>query len=93
MFRDIASLITGVIPKSLPVLSTEPVLRKAAVDQGLRFSTEQYECGKRNDFVKCTVRVLFYCMFFTFYIVWLQFVPEIVCYCLKFVRSLTNSLF
>ena len=30
---------TGVIPKSLSVLSTEPVLRKAAVDRGLRFST------------------------------------------------------
>ena len=28
--------------KSLPVLSTEPLLRKVAVDQGLRFSTEQY---------------------------------------------------
>ena len=26
--------ITGVIPKSLPVLSTESVLRKAAVDRG-----------------------------------------------------------
>ena len=45
--------LTGVIPKSLPVLLTEPVLRKAAVDRGLRFSTEQYECQLRNDFTKC----------------------------------------
>ena len=31
---------TGVISKSLPVLSTKSVLRKAAVDRGLQFSTE-----------------------------------------------------
>ena len=55
-------LKTWVIPNSLPVLSTEPVLRKAAVDRGLRFSTEQYGFRQRNDFVKCAVRVLFYCM-------------------------------
>ena len=82
---------TGVIPKSLPVLSTEQVLRKAAVDRELRFSTEQYGCRQRNDFVKCAVRLLFYCMFF--YICLVQPVPEIVCYCLKCFRSLTNSLF
>ena len=35
---------TGVIPKSLPMLLSMSVLRKAAVDQGLRFSTEQYGC-------------------------------------------------
>ena len=48
----------GVIPKSLPVLSTEPVLRKAAVDRGLRFSTEQYGCRQRNDFIKCAESVM-----------------------------------
>ena len=42
---------TGVIPKSLPVLSTEPVLRKAAVDRELRFSTEQYECRQKNGMI------------------------------------------
>ena len=41
-------MLTGVIPKSLPVLLTEPVLCKAAVDQGLRFSTEQYGCCQRD---------------------------------------------
>ena len=42
---------TGVIPKSLPVLSTEPVLRKAAVDREIRFSTEQYECRLRDNMI------------------------------------------
>ena len=41
-FSEVHSMSTGVIPKSLPVLSTEPVLHKAAVDRGLRFSTKQY---------------------------------------------------
>ena len=53
------SMTTGVIPKSLPVLWTEPVLRKAAVDREIRFSTEQYGCRQRNDFIKCAVSVLF----------------------------------
>ena len=39
-FCNSPPISTGVIPKSLPVLSTEPILRKAAVDRGLRFSTE-----------------------------------------------------
>ena len=38
----------GVIPKSLPVPSTEPALRKAAVDRGLRFLTDQYGCRQRD---------------------------------------------
>ena len=42
-------IITGVIPKSLPVLSTKPVLRKTAVDRGLRFSTMQYGCQQRDN--------------------------------------------
>ena len=41
-FNSLTTKKHGVIPKSLPVPSTEPVLRKAAVDRGLRFSTEQY---------------------------------------------------
>ena len=49
----------GVIQKSLLVLSTEPVLRKAAVDRGLGFSTEQYGCRQRNDFIKCAESMLF----------------------------------
>ena len=35
-------MTTGVKPISLPVLSTEPVLRKVAVDREMRPSTEQY---------------------------------------------------
>ena len=37
-------ILTGVIPKSLPVLWTKPVLHKVAVHQEIRFSTEQYRC-------------------------------------------------
>ena len=33
------------------MLSTEPVLRKAAVDRGLRFSTEQYGCRQRDNMI------------------------------------------
>ena len=36
------------MPKLLPLLSTEPVLRKAAVDRGIRFSTEQHGCQQRD---------------------------------------------
>ena len=41
----------GVIPKSLPMLSTEPVLHKTAVDRGLWFSTEQYGCRQRDNII------------------------------------------
>ena len=47
---------TGVIPKSLPVLSTEPVLRKVAVDRVIRVLIEQYGCRQRNDFVSLPSR-------------------------------------
>ena len=86
----------GVIAISLPVLSTEPVLRKAAVKRELRFSTEQYGCRQRNDFVKCALECYFIVCFFLFcfvYLFWVQPVPEIVCYCLKCFSSLANSLF
>ena len=64
------------------MLSTEPVLCKAAVDRGLRLSTEQYGCRQGSDFVKCAVRVFF---IVCFYIFWVQPVPAIpvVCYCLN----------
>ena len=45
---------TGVIPKSLLVLSTEPDLRKSAVDREIQFSTEKYGCRQRND-CKCVI--------------------------------------
>ena len=34
--------------KSLPVLSTEPVLRKAAVDREEQFFDERYGCRQRD---------------------------------------------
>ena len=58
-FQLLPCMTTGVIPKALPVLSTEPVLRKIAVDREIRFSTEQYECRQKNDSVKYVARVLF----------------------------------
>ena len=59
LFECTACFYTGVIPKSLSVLSTEPVLRKTAVDRGLRISTEQYGCRQRNDFIICAKSMLF----------------------------------
>ena len=41
----------GLYQKSIPVLSTESVLRKAAVDRGLQFSTEQYGCRQRDNMI------------------------------------------
>ena len=41
----------GVIPNPLPVLSTEPVLRKRAVDREIRSSTEQYGCRQRSNMI------------------------------------------
>ena len=58
-FRHTCASNTGVLPKSLSVLSTEPVLRQAAADRGLRFSTEQYGCRQSNDFIKFAEDVLF----------------------------------
>ena len=43
-------ITTGVIPKSLPVVSTEPILRKVDVDQEIRFSIEQYGCRQRHPY-------------------------------------------
>ena len=39
------------------MLSTEPALRKAAVDRELRFPTEQYGCRQKNEVVKCAVLI------------------------------------
>ena len=33
------------------MLSTDPVLRKAAVDRGLRFLTEKYGCRQRDNMI------------------------------------------
>ena len=55
-----------VIPKSLPVLLTEPVVHKAAVNQGLPFSTEQYGCRQRNYFIKYAESALVKCIFLHF---------------------------
>ena len=37
---------------------------KAAVDRGLQFSTEQYGCRQRNDFIKFAESVLVYVSIF-----------------------------
>ena len=86
----VQSLSTAAIPKSLPVLSAETVLRKAAFDREIRFSTKHYGCRQRNDFVKCAVSVFFGVYF---YIIWFKTVSEIVCYCCTCFGSLANSLF
>ena len=71
------------------MLPTEPVLRKAAVDREIRFSTEQYGCRQRNDFIKCAVCYFSVC----FYIFGAQTVSEIVCNYFKCFGSLANNLF
>ena len=43
--------ITGVILDPLPVLSTEPGLRKLAVDPEIRFSTELYGCRQWSNMI------------------------------------------
>ena len=92
--RLLKASYTGVKPTSLPVLSTEPVLRKVAVDREVRLSTEQYGSRRRVTllmrFVKCAASVLFSVCF---YIVWVQTVSEMVCCCFKCFGSLVNSLF
>ena len=60
------STIVGGISKSLAVLWTEPVLRKAAVDREMRFSTVQYGCRQRNDFDNCAVSVTYVSTLFGF---------------------------
>ena len=41
-------LITGVIPISLFLLATGTVLRKAAIDRGVRLATGRYGCRYRG---------------------------------------------
>ena len=55
--------LMGLIPKLLPVLSTELELHKIVVDRGLQVSTEQYGCRQRNHVIKCDKNVLFFSMF------------------------------
>ena len=74
------TLVIGVIPKSLPVLSTEPVLRKAAINQGLRFSTEYYGFDRGTTSLTA-LKVHYFSVYF--YIFWVLTVSEIVCYCLS----------
>ena len=44
----IASINTGVIPISLFLLATGTVLRKAAIDRGVRLATGRYGCRYRG---------------------------------------------
>ena len=50
--------ITGVIPIWLFLLATGTVLRKAAIDRGVRFATGQYGCRQINKPSNSTVSVL-----------------------------------
>ena len=42
------TMITGVIPISLFLLATRTVLRKAAIDRGVRLATGRYGCRYRG---------------------------------------------
>ena len=67
------------------MLSTEPVLRKAAVDLGLRFSTEDYGFRPNSTDVDrgttslYTLKVCYFSI--CFFIIGIQTVSEMVCYC------------
>ena len=47
-FRSSIELFTGVIPISLFLLATGTVLRKAAIDRGVRLATGRYGCRYRG---------------------------------------------
>ena len=47
-FTKKVGIITGVIPISLFLLATGTVLRKAAIDQGVRLATGRYGCRYRG---------------------------------------------
>ena len=49
---------TGVIPISLLLLATGTVLRKAAIDRGVRLATGRYGCRQINKPSNSTVSVL-----------------------------------
>ena len=49
---------TGVIPSSLFLLATGTVLRKAAIDRGVRLATGRYGCRQINKPSNSTVSVL-----------------------------------
>ena len=51
-------LTTGVIPISLFLLATGTVLRKAAIDRGVRLATGRYGCRQLNKPSNSTVSVL-----------------------------------
>ena len=65
--RDFAKkVITGVIPISLFLLATGTVLRKAAIDRGVRLATGRYGCRQINKPSNSTVSVLNLCLFLHF---------------------------
>ena len=57
VFLDL-SINTGVIPISLFSLATGTVLRKAAIDRGVRLATGRYGCRQINKPSNSTVSVL-----------------------------------
>ena len=61
------SVFTGVIPISLFLLATGTVLRKAAIDRGVRLATGRYSCRQINKPSNATVSVLIKCVFLHFW--------------------------
>ena len=64
--EDADYMITGVIPISLFLLATGTVLRKAAIDRGVRLATGRYGCRQINKPSNSTVSVLIECVFLHF---------------------------
>ena len=58
-------ILTGVMPKLLPVLSTEPVLRKVAVDREIRLSSSSADVDSKTT----SLNALQVCYFSVFYII------------------------
>ena len=63
---SVVSLFTGVIPISLFSLATGTVLRKAAIDRGVRLATGPYGCRQINKPSNSTVSVLIQCVILHF---------------------------
>ena len=58
LFTGDSTFFTGVIPISLFLLATGTVLRKAAIDRGVRLATGRYGCRQINKPSNSTVSVL-----------------------------------
>ena len=71
---------TGVIQKSISMLSTELVPRKAAVDRGYSYRLRSTDVDRGTTSLN-ELKVRYDSVYF--YIFWIQTSSEIVCYCLS----------